>query len=200
MRFQRSSGVLMHISSLPSYGGIGDLGPEAYKFLDFLAQAKQHVWQVLPLCPTGYGSSPYSACSAFACNANLISLEFLADWGWIDGDHIANLPGRSGNVNFEELESRKIPLVYEPRPNFLTRGAEDEKLQGQWQRFTAFCVQEASWLNDYAHYAVFKNHFKTGAWTEWPEPLRCREPEAMKAAALQYGHEPRRRTSRAVRL
>ena len=189
MRFQRSSGVLIHISSLPSYGGIGDMGPEAYKFLDFLAQSKQHVWQVLPLCPTGYGSSPYSACSAFACNPNLISLEFLSDWGWIEGGRIANLSGRSGNVNFEELESRKIPLVYEAAANFLTRGGEDEKLQGQWQRFTAFCVQEASWLNDYAHYAVFKNHFKTGAWTQWPEPLRRREPEAMKQAALQFGHD-----------
>jgi 4-alpha-glucanotransferase len=189
MRFQRSSGVLLHISSLASYGGIGDLGPEAYKFIEFLAASKQHIWQVLPLCPTGYGNSPYSASSAFACNPSLISVEFLADWGWIAGDRIANLPGRGGNVNFEDVETRKLPLVYEAAANFLTRGAQDPQLEGQWQRFTAFCTQEASWLNDYAQYAVFRRHFKTGAWTLWPEGLRKREPKAMEEATLQFGHD-----------
>jgi len=85
MDFQRSSGVLLHVSSLPSYGGIGDLGPAAHEFLSFLAEAKQHVWQVLPLCPTGYGNSPYAGSSAFAGNPYLISLEYVSDWGWIDG-------------------------------------------------------------------------------------------------------------------
>ena len=103
MEFQRSSGVLLHITSLPSYGGIGDLGPAAHDFLAFLAQARQHVWQVLPLGPTGYGNSPYASSSAFAGNPSLISLEFLADWGWIAGSRLAGLPGRSGNVLFEEL-------------------------------------------------------------------------------------------------
>src|ERR1700733_6024075 len=81
MRFQRSSGVLLHISSLPSYGGIGDLGPAAHQFVAFLASAKQHIWQVLPLCPTGYGNSPYAGSSAFAGNPYLIHLESRADWG-----------------------------------------------------------------------------------------------------------------------
>ena len=187
MRFQRSSGVLLHITSLPSYGGIGDLGPAAHEFLDFLAAGKQHVWQVLPLCPTGYGSSPYSGSSAFAGNPSLISLEYLSDWGWIDGDRIANLAGHDGNVDFEDVESRKLPLLHEAARNFLDRGAHDEKFAGQWQRFETFCTQEASWLNDYVHYTVFRSHFKTGAWTVWPEPLRRREPEAMAAAALEFG-------------
>ena len=100
MEFQRSSGVLLHISSLPSYGGIGDLGPAAHEFVEFLAAAKQHVWQVLPLCPTGYGNSPYAGSSAFAGNPYLISLEYLADWGWIAGERIAGLAGRGGNVDF----------------------------------------------------------------------------------------------------
>ena len=85
MAFHRSSGVLLHVTSLPSYGGIGDLGPAAHEFVGFLARARQHVWQVLPLGPTGYGNSPYAATSAFAGNPLLISLEFLSDWGWIDG-------------------------------------------------------------------------------------------------------------------
>src|ERR1700678_1357726 len=111
MRFQRSSGILLHISSLPSYGGIGELGPEAYRFLDFLAAGKQHIWQVLPLSPTGYGNSPYAGSSAFAGNPYLISLEFLCDWGSIAGDRIGNLAGRSGNVDFDEVEARKLPLL-----------------------------------------------------------------------------------------
>src|SRR5271163_3442623 len=101
MDFQRSSGVLLHLSSLPSYGGIGDLGPAAHEFVAFLAAAKQHVWQVLPLAPTGYGNSPYAASSAFAGNPYLISLETLADWGWIAPDRIASLPGPGNYVDFE---------------------------------------------------------------------------------------------------
>jgi 4-alpha-glucanotransferase len=126
MRFQRSTGVLLHISSLPSYGGIGDLGPEAYNFLDFLAAAKQHIWQVLPLCPTGYGNSPYAGSSAFAGNPYLISLEFLADWGWITVDRIANLAGRGGNVDFDDVENPQAPAPLRSRPQLpRTRPNED---------------------------------------------------------------------------
>ncbi|HEY9127326.1 MAG TPA: 4-alpha-glucanotransferase [Acidobacteriaceae bacterium] len=189
MRFQRSSGVLMHISSLASHGGIGDMGPEAHRFIEFLAQGKQHIWQVLPLCPTGYGGSPYSANSAFAGNPSLISLEVLAEWGWIEPHRLADLPGRNGNVDFHEVETRKLPLIYEAAASFLTRGASEERFHGQWQRFNAFCYQEASWLNDYAHYAVFRHAFKTGAWTQWPEGLRRRDPEAMTEAQKIYGHD-----------
>jgi len=177
----------MHITSLASYGGIGDLGPEAHNFLDFLAAGKQHVWQVLPLCPTGYGSSPYSGSSAFAGNPSLISLEYLRDWGWIAEDRLGDLGGRSGNVDFDDVEKRKFPLLYEAAQNFMNRGPVDEHFQGQWHRFEAFCYQEASWLNDYAFYAVLRRHFNTGAWTAWPEPLRRREPAAMEEAKLQFG-------------
>ena len=82
-RNDRLSGILLHVTSLPSYGGMGDFGPEAYAFVDFLRAAKQRLWQVLPLSPTGYGSSPYSALSAFAGNPLLISLEFLVRDGWL---------------------------------------------------------------------------------------------------------------------
>src|ERR1700723_1294014 len=113
MALERSSGLLLHITSLPSYGGIGDFGPAAYAFADFLAAAKQRLWQVLPLSPTGYGNSPYAALSAFAGNPLLVSLEFLADHNWIDGDRLTDLPGRTGNVRFEEVEQRKWPLLIE---------------------------------------------------------------------------------------
>src|SRR5580700_2319058 len=99
---ERVSGVLLHVTSLPSYGGVGDFGPAAYAFVDFLAAAKQRLWQVLPLSPTGYGSSPYSALSAFAGNPLLISLERLAEDGWLTQERLQGLPGHEGAANFEE--------------------------------------------------------------------------------------------------
>jgi len=187
MEFQRSSGVLLHVSSLPSYGGIGDLGPAAHEFVAFLAEAKQHIWQVLPLCPTGYGNSPYSGSSAFAGNPWLISLECLSDWGWIDGERIGGLAGRSGNVDFNDVEARKLPLLYEAAGNFLDRGPHDPKLAGQWEQFEEFCRDEAGWLTDYALYAVLRRQFSTGAWTAWPKPVCRRRPEALAKVAAKHG-------------
>jgi 4-alpha-glucanotransferase len=187
MEFQRSSGVLLHVSSLPSYGGIGDLGPAAHEFVDFLARAKQHVWQVLPLGPTGYGNSPYAGSSAFAGNSLLISLEFLSDWGWIDGERIANLAGRSGAVDFGKVERSKLPLLYEAAANFLDRGPHDPKLAEQWKQFEKFCRTEAGWLTDYALYAELRRQYNTIAWTAWPEPVRRREPQALADAVAKHG-------------
>jgi len=187
MEFSRSSGVLLHVSSLPSLGGIGDLGPAAYEFIDFLAAAKQHVWQVLPLCPTGYGSSPYAGSSAFAGNPYLISLELLAAWGWIEPDRIANLPGPTGNVDFDQVERLKLPLLYEAAANFLDRAPQDPNLAGQWREFEAFCNAESNWLIDYAFYAELRKQLNTGAWTAWPEPLRKRNPEALAQVAQKHG-------------
>jgi 4-alpha-glucanotransferase len=185
MEFQRSSGVLLHVSSLPSYGGIGDLGPAAHEFVAFLARAKQHIWQVLPLGPTGYGNSPYAASSAFAGNPFLICLELLCDWGWIEAGRIDGLAGRGGNVDFNQVEKRKLPLLYEAAGNFLDRAPHDPKLTGQWDEFVAFCRAEAGWLVDYALYAELRRQYSTGAWTAWPEPLRRRDPNALKEAAAR---------------
>jgi len=187
MAFQRASGVLLHISSLPSYGGIGDMGPAAHQFVEFLAAAKQHVWQVLPLGPTGYGNSPYAGSSAFAGNPSLISLEYLSDWGWIDGSRLSGLAGHSGSVNFDEIEARKLPLLYEAAGNFLDRGPHDANLAEQWQQFQEFCRVEAGWLTDYALYAELRRQFQTGAWATWPEPIRRRRPEALAKVAAKHG-------------
>jgi 4-alpha-glucanotransferase len=187
MEFERSSGVLLHVSSLPSYGGIGDLGPAAHEFVAFLAAAKQHVWQVLPLCPTGYGNSPYAGSSAFAGNPSLISLEFLSNWGWIDGERIGGLAGRTGPVDFDEVEQRKLPLLYEAAGNFLDRGPHEPELAGQWKRFEEFCRTEEGWLTDYALYAELRRQHQTGAWTAWPEPVRRRQPQALAQLAQKNG-------------
>src|SRR5579872_1272789 len=104
MSFARAAGILLHPTSLPSRGGIGDLGPAAYRFGDFLASARQGVWQVLPLGPLGYGNSPYSSTSAFAVNPLLISLERLADHGWIERSKLDQLPSNSGPVEYRSEE------------------------------------------------------------------------------------------------
>src|ERR1700727_3134703 len=98
---ERLSGVLLHVTSLPSYGGVGDFGPAAYGFVDFLGAAKGRLRRGLPLSPTGYGSSPYSALSAFAGNPVLISLELLVRDGRLAGEKIAGLPGHDGAADFD---------------------------------------------------------------------------------------------------
>jgi 4-alpha-glucanotransferase len=186
MQFERTSGVLLHLSSLPSNGGVGDLGPAAHEFVAFLEAAKQHVWQVLPLCPTGFGNSPYAGSSAFAGNPYLISLEVLAEWGWIANDRVASLPGASGYVDFDQVEQVKLPILHEAAINFLDHHPNDERLQGQWRQFLDFCEAQSTWLADYALYAVLRTEFKTGAWTAWPKPLKMREPQAIAEASERH--------------
>lgn len=184
MPFERASGLLLHISSLPSYGGIGDLGPAAYDFADFLAASKQQIWQVLPLSPTGYGNSPYAALSAFAGNPLLVSLEKLSDWGWIEGERIAGLPGRSGNVQFEEVSQRKVPLLREAALNFL-----ETQPEVQWRRYEHFCREAASWLNDYCFYTVLRRKFDFAAWNNWPKDFAHREADALKQFQQEHREE-----------
>src|SRR5271170_3204193 len=184
MPFERSSGLLLHISSLPSYGGIGAFGPAAYAFADFLAEGKQRLWQVLPLSPTGYGNSPYAALSAFAGNPLLISLEYLSDWGWIDGERIANLPGRSGDVRWEEVVSRKIPLIEEAARNFLHNHSADN-----WKRFEAYCRMNGTWLESFAFYSVLRQRFKGASWYTWPAELARRDPGALDRVRREHGEE-----------
>ncbi len=195
MPFDRSSGILLHITSLPSYGGIGDFGPAAYQFADFLAAAKQKYWQVLPLSPVGYGNSPYAALSAFAGNPLLISLETLSTWGWF-GDQqsasarLAGLPGHSGNVQFELVSGAKLPLLHEAAKNFLENHASlGADVQTQWARFEQYCVDNASWLNDWAYYSVLRNKYGTGAWYAWPKGVSRREADALAEVQAEHGDQ-----------
>src|SRR5206468_5532317 len=108
MPFPRATGILLHPTSLPARGGIGDFGPAAYEFVDFLAAARQGLWQVLPLGPLGYGYSPYSSTSAFAGNPLLISLERLAQRGWLDRSRLLELPDRAQPVDYPHVFARKM--------------------------------------------------------------------------------------------
>lgn len=171
---ERVSGILLHVTSLPGYGGVGDFGPEAYGFVDFLASANQKIWQVLPLSPTGYGSSPYSAISAFAGNPLLISLEFLAAAGWIAPERIAGLAGHDGPVDFSRAVAEKLPLVEEAAGNFLDHADAPHRA-----RFAKFTAENYSWLSDYAMYTVLRRMFAYASWHEWPEEYAHRKSEAM---------------------
>ena len=144
----RSSGILLHPTSLPSPFGIGDLGPEAYKFVDFLAAAGQSLWQVLPLGPTGYGDSPYASYSAFAGNTRLISPEELAREGLLDQADLAN-----------QLKADLLRGAYE---RFRTTDQTDLR-----SGFEAFMHQQAYWLDDYALFRALKDEHGGAAWTEW---------------------------------
>lgn len=175
MEFPRASGVLLHISSLPGDFGIGDLGPNAFRFVDFLEQSGQQIWQILPLGPTVQCDSPYSCYSAFAGNALLISPEELR---------------RDGLLTDGELETgRRTPAT---RVDFLH--AQETKwrwLQLACERFFAkpvcqlvddfesFCTQQRWWLDDFALFTALMKHLGTDQWERWPRELVTRQPEAM---------------------
>ncbi len=184
MPFERSSGLLLHITSLPSYGGIGDMGPAAYAFADFLAASRQRLWQMLPLGPTGYGNSPYATLSAFAGNPLLISLEHLSDWGWIGGERLAGMRGRSGEVDFHEVERTKLPLLEEAARNF-----RSHKNPKQWKRFEQYCRDNQYWLDDYALYTLLRTRLGTNSWKAWPEEFAQRQPDALAKLRKESAQE-----------
>ncbi len=183
---ERLSGVLLHVTSLPSYGGVGDFGPAAYAFVDFLAAAKQRLWQVLPLSPTGYGSSPYSALSAFAGNPVLISLELLVRDGWIAGERIAGRPGHDGPADFGAAHRLKLPLIEEAAANFLDRAPDDRRA-----RFHKVCQDNISWLPDYAMFNVLRRIYNYASWNEWPAKYARRQDDAMTKVMNKHGRERR---------
>jgi 4-alpha-glucanotransferase len=175
MLTERASGVLLHISSLPSTGGVGDLGPAAYAFADFLSAAKQQYWQVLPLTPTGYGNSPYSSLSAFAGNPLFISLEQLVAHGWLDPDCLAGLPPAGGPADFDAAIQYKIPLLRQAAQRFSEHAPSDVR-----DRFDIFRRDNAGWLDDYASFSVLRNRFGGAGWAQWPAEFSRRDPAAME--------------------
>ena len=182
MSFERSAGILLHPSSFPSKSGIGDFGPEAYAFLDFLAGARQTLWQILPLSPPGLGNSPYSAISAFAGNPLLISLERLAERGWLNKDRIPKSKFQS-QINFEEIKATKLPLLRKAAQRFLEGGDGDRR------RFEDFKRETAWWLEDFVLFEVMREVHKDATWSTWPKELARREPQGLHKFGLQYQRE-----------
>ncbi len=183
MLCKRCAGILLHPTSLPSAGGIGDLGPEAYAFVDFLTRARIGLWQVLPLSPPGMGNSPYSAISAFAGNPLLISLERLVERRWIGRDRLKMLPPSAGRVNFEEVLACKMPLLREAAQNFL------EANNGDRRRFEEFKREQAWWLEDFVLFDVMRQIHAGATWSSWERGLARREAAALHAFGLEYQRE-----------
>ena len=168
---QRSSGILMHISSLPSKYGIGSFGKEAYEFVDFLNQTGQKIWQILPLGHTGYGDSPYQCYSAFAGNPLFIDIDELMNQGLLSHEDIPD------DIIFEETEFDtiktvlfKYPLLRKAFNNFHYNSPEDSR-----ESFNKFCNNNSFWLEDYALFIALKKHFEDKPWYEWEAKIKLRD-------------------------
>lgn len=173
--YPHATGVLLHPTSLPSKYGIGDLGREAYNFVDFLADAGQSVWQILPLNPVGFGYSPYQSPSAFAGNAMLISLDDLVERGLITAaDAKVSFINTGSSVDYERVWSFKKKCIKKALQKFLKTADSNHDYQ-------EFCKREAYWLDDYALYHAAKKEYKNREWSTWPDAIKRRDPAALNA-------------------
>ena len=165
----------MHPSSLPSRGGIGDFGPAAYEFADWLTAARQTLWQVLPLGPLGYGNSPYSCTSAFAGNTLLISAELLADEGLLERERVEALPDGESPVDYEVVRAQKLPLLREAADKFFAQPKHALRAA-----YDTFCKANEEWLEDYVLFSVLREKRSADSWQAWPPELVKREPAALE--------------------
>ena len=180
----RGSGILLHLTSLPSPFGIGDMGPSAHRFVDVLATCHQRFWQVLPLNPTDlyHNSSPYNSHSAFALNPLLISPELLVREGRLDPSDLEPQPGFPENlVDFPAVARYKEKLLNIAYERFKTRNRTD--------RYDEFCRKNAFWLDDFSLFTALKRHSGECAWNFWPVELKQRTPEALESARRELDQE-----------
>ena len=184
MSFPRASGVLLHPTSLPGPYGVGDFGPEAYRFVDFLHSAGQKLWQVLPLNPTGYADSPFQCFSASAGNPLLISLERLADQGILNKNDLRSLPiFPVETVDYGSVIHFKMPLLQKAAANFSSNASSDDR-----RCFEEFSNSNADWLNDFALFMAVKEAHDLVAWPKWPADIASHQPEAMKRWSEKLVH------------
>lgn len=182
MKFSRSSGILLHPTSLPGLNGIGDLGPQALRWIDFLADAGCRLWQVLPLGPTGYGDSPYQCFSAYAGNPYLISPESLLKEDLLHPDDLYDRPRYpEGHVDFGSVIYWKLGLLDRSFHRF--KNTNSPRLKTEYDQF---CTQQAAWLNDFALFMALKEAHGGSPWPTWEAPLRQRDPQALAAAREKF--------------
>jgi len=181
MKFDRSGGILLHPSSLPGPYGMGDLGPQAYRFVDWLAETGCKLWQVLPLGPTGYGDSPYQCFSAFAGNPYLISFDSLIEEGLLTQDDFAEMPAfDDARVDYGQLIPWKLDLLQKAYSRLASTSKDFRK------EFEKFCTSNASWLDDYVLFMSLKEANGGGAWSDWAESLRKRNQVALEKAREEH--------------
>jgi len=175
MRFPRSSGLLLHPTSLPGRFGIGDLGAEAYRFVDFLVRSGQSLWQMMPLGPTGYGDSPYQCFSAFAGNPLLVSPEKLVSDGYLLSADLGTPSFPDNQVDYGPVIAYKTALLKQSFLHFQRQAGF-----GQKEAFASFCQKNAPWLEDYALFMALKKAHGGAVWNEWGRDIAQREPEAIR--------------------
>ncbi len=172
MKFKRASGVLMHISSLVSNSGIGTLGKEAYEFVDFLKQSGQSYWQILPICPTSFGDSPYQSFSTFAGNPYFIDLDILAKEGYLAPEDYKNIVWESNETTVD------YPLIFKNRNKVFLKLQQNFK-NNIPKDFFDFCAKNSYWLEDYALFMAVKDEFLGKEYTLWDEDIKKREQTAL---------------------
>ena len=176
MTFPRASGILLHPTSLPGPHGVGDLGPEAYRFLEFLHAAGHKLWQVLPLNPTGYGDSPFQCFSASAGNPLLLNLDRFIEKGILSKTDLAGSPvWPLESVDFGRVIAYKTPLLKKAARHFLETATSNDR-----GSFETFCRSNAGWLDDFALFMAVKDAHDLVAWTRWPADIASRKPEALR--------------------
>jgi 4-alpha-glucanotransferase len=202
--FSRAGGILLHPSSLPGPYGIGDLGRQGYRFVDWLASTGCELWQVLPLGPTGYGDSPYQCFSAFAGNPYLISLDLLVEDDLLTQEDLTGMPEfDESRVDFGLLIPWKLGLLRKAFSRFSSLSERSTATEVEGRRgvgnatnadvlidgFNSFRVEHASWLDDFALFMALKEANGGGAWSGWPEALRKREPSAIEKARQDHAED-----------
>ena len=178
MRFQRQSGLFCHLTSLPSPHGIGDLGAGARQFVDFLARADQSLWQFCPLGPTSaeLGNSPYQSFSAFAGNPLLVDLRSLADRGYLDDSEVEP----PDEVSPHSVDYGAVSAFKRDRLRTAYERFDEDASEADRASFDAFREAEAGWLEDYALFMALKAAFDGQLWTDWPDEVKTRQPEAVE--------------------
>lgn len=179
----RTCGVLMHITSLPSPYGVGTLGKEAYKFVDFLKKAGQTYWQILPVGPTGFGDSPYQSYSAFAGNPLLIDIDMLIEEGLVsDSDKdLILLSEKDKFADYGQLFAFKRLILAKAHAAFTARADAESQME-----FARFCRKNSFWLDDYALFMSLKYHFKQVMWTLWEDEYRLRDKKTLEAYSEEH--------------
>ncbi len=182
MQIPRSSGILLHPTSLPGRYGIGSFNRAAYEWVDLLAETRQTLWQVLPLGPTGYGDSPYQSFSTFAGNPYLISLEDLVTDGLLDQRVLDEAPEfPHDRVDYGMIYHWKLPVLRRAAARFEERADGDHQAD-----FERFCHNNADWLDDYSLFMALKDAHNGAPWNTWDMPLRGRQKHALTAAIKEH--------------
>ena len=183
MNFERTSGILLHPTSLPGPYGIGDLGTEAYAWIDFVCESGCGIWQILPLGPTGYGDSPYQCFSAFAGNPYLTSLGKLMETGLLTTADLEDIPDFDPEeVDFGRLIPWKLAVLDRAFKCF-------EKQHDLQAEYDAFQDEQMLWLEDFALFMALKDAHEGRPWSDWEMPLRMRRDGAIAEARQTYAEE-----------